>query len=142
MSAFVLTLTVFTALSLVGNPQDVWPRHARCPRGRYLSAVDHPAAPFAGHYYMAQPLSHSARSRNNTQRSAPAPTPDSLEGVCAAVHAGVVELLCVDVLVTVRLWLDVGRIVSCVIRMLCVAIAEWVYQRARIGRIILGWSLS
>ena len=44
---------------------------------------------------------------------------------------GVVELLCVDVLVTVGLWLGVGRIVSRIICMICVASAERVYQRAK-----------
>ena len=37
---------------------------------------------------------------------------------------GVVELLCVDVLVTVGLWLGVGRIVSRIIRVFCVAGTE------------------
>ena len=55
---------------------------------------------------------------------------------------GVVELLCVDVPVTVGLWLGVGLIVSRIICMVCVANAERVYQRAKIGWIIFGWSLS
>jgi phosphatidylinositol glycan class O len=41
---------------------------------------------------------------------------------------GVVELLCMDVVVTVGLWLGVGRIVSRIISMLCVAGAERVYK--------------
>ena len=49
--------------------------------------VDHLAVPLAGRYHMAQPLSHNARSRNSAQRRVPVPAPDSLEGVCVAVHA-------------------------------------------------------
>ena len=48
--------------------------------------VDHPVVQLAGRYYMAQSLSHNARSRNNAQRSVPAPTTDGLEGLCVAVH--------------------------------------------------------
>ena len=55
---------------------------------------------------------------------------------------GMVERLCMDVVVAVGLWLGAGLIVSRIICMLCVAGAERVYQRARIGWIILRWSLS
>ena len=93
--------------------------------------VDHAVVQLAGRYYMAQPLSHTP-DRGITLSAAFLLRQLMVWKVFAPRYMlGVVELLCVDVLVTVGLWLGVVRIMSRIICMICVTSAERVYQRAK-----------